>query len=129
MDGESFDRLGRMNLVGFGDGPKLATKLSMGTMSIALAGLSASLLLSGCGTPGAPQPPSLKLPELVNDLTAIRSGNVIILHWTMPKKTTDHVLVKGSVRVAICRREGKQSCQAAGEIAASAGNDGRFSDT
>ena len=129
MDGDCFDKLGRMNLVGFGDEKKLATKASMWTTGVALAGLSASLLLSGCGTPGAPQPPSLKLPELVNNLTAIRAGNIVTLHWTMPKKTTDHLLIKGSVRVGICRREGKQSCQAAGEIAAIAGTDSQFSDT
>ena len=60
--------------------------------TIALAGISGTLLLGGCGTPGAPQPPSLKLPERVTDLAASRFGNRVELHWTTPKKTTDHLL-------------------------------------
>ena len=72
--------------------------------------------LSGCGAPGAPQPPSLKLPERVTDLTAVRTGNSVTLHWTMPKKTTDHLMIKGAVRVTICRRETTGACVAAGEV-------------
>lgn len=63
-------------------------------------------ILTGCGTPGAPQPPSLHLPGRVEDLTARRSGNSVALHWTMPRKTTDHMLIKGSVPVVVCRGEG-----------------------
>ena len=39
-----------------------------------MAGLVAEVLLTGCGTPGAPQPPSLNLPDRVTDLAASRSG-------------------------------------------------------
>ena len=66
--------------------------------------------LTGCGTPGAPQPPSLKLPEPVNDLTAVRAGNSVTLGWTMPRKTTDHVPLKGPIPAAICWREGSGPC-------------------
>jgi hypothetical protein len=70
---------------------------------LAAAGLAASLLLAGCGTPAAPQPPSLKLPVPVADLAATRMGNQVTLHWTMPKKNTDKLLLKGNVPVFVCR--------------------------
>ena len=93
-----------------------------------LVTLSGTMMISGCGTPGAPQPPSLKLPEQVSDLSAVRTGNKVALRWTMPKKTTDHLLIKGPVRVGVCRREGKQSCASAGEVAADPGKVAQFND-
>jgi hypothetical protein len=71
---------------------------------LAAAGLAASLVLAGCGTPAAPQPPSLNLPVPVTDLDASRTGNHVTLTWTMPKKNTDKLLLKGSVPVYVCRR-------------------------
>jgi hypothetical protein len=50
-------------------------------IAIAFVGLAEAILLSGCGTPGAPQPPSLKLPERVTDLTAVRAGNSVVLNF------------------------------------------------
>jgi hypothetical protein len=76
--------------------------------------LAAGLVLSGCGTPGAPQPPSLNLPERVADLAATRAGNQVSLTWTMPKKNTDKLLLKGNVPVRICRKEGAGACEPAG---------------
>lgn len=70
--------------------------------------------LAGCGTPGAPQPPSLNLPDRVADLTAVRAGDRITLAWTMPKKNTDKLLLKGEIAVRVCRREGQQACEPAG---------------
>src|SRR5438105_8681665 len=53
-----------------------------------------SLALSaGCGTVGAPQPPSLHLPEPVRDLRASRKGDRVTLTWTQPTETTDHEAV------------------------------------
>jgi len=118
-----------MNLLGFENRPGLPGSLRGWPGLIALAGMGAAFLLSGCGTPGAPQPPSLKLPEQVTGLTAVRAGNMVTLHWTMPKKTTDRLLIKGPVRVAICRVEGQHSCQTAGEVAVDPGKEGQFSDT
>ena len=46
--------------------------------------------LSGCGSEGAPLPPSLDLPEPVQDLRATRKGDKITLTWTQPSQTTDH---------------------------------------
>ncbi len=50
-------------------------------------------LLSGCATPGAPQPPSLNIPAAVTDLKAERKGDVVTLTWTAPQETTDGALV------------------------------------
>ena len=62
--------------------------------------------LSGCGTPGAPQLPSLQLARPVEDLTATRMGNRVELDWTLPLKNTDRTLVKHIPETRICRREG-----------------------
>ena len=63
-------------------------------------------LVGGCGTPGAPQPPSLNLPQRVTDLAAVRTGNSVKLTWTMPVRNTDDLLLDGPVDVRICRAEG-----------------------
>ena len=60
-------------------------------------------LAAGCASPGPPQPPSLNLPEVVNDLTAERLGDVVHLHWTTPEMTTDRIEVKGAITAEICR--------------------------
>ena len=70
--------------------------------------------VTGCGTPAAPQPPSLKLPGLVSDLAAERAGNSVQLTWTMPRRTTDKLPIEGDVRVHICRKEASGPCVAAG---------------
>jgi hypothetical protein len=82
--------------------------------------------LAGCGTPGAPQPPSLKLPERVSDLAAVRAGNSVTLSWKMPRKTTDHLLIKGPVKVQVCRREGTGVCQPVGEVSFAPQVEGAF---
>jgi len=100
---------------------------------MAFAGFHVAFLLSGCGIPGAPQSPSLKLPERVTDLTAVRAGNSVVLNWTSPKKTTDHLLIQGSVKAAVCRRAGKGdgagSCVKAGEVSVAPGVIGEFRET
>jgi hypothetical protein len=74
-------------------------------------GLAAALTLAGCGTPGAPLPPSLKLPDPVVNLAAVRTGNEVALTWTMPKKNTDKLAIKGSIPVRVCRKEGSSACE------------------
>jgi hypothetical protein len=63
-------------------------------------------MLTGCGTPGAPQLPSLQLARPVDDLTASRKGNKVQLDWTLPRKNTDRTLVKNIPQSRICRRDG-----------------------
>jgi hypothetical protein len=99
------------------------------TGSAALCALAASILnLSGCGTPGAPQPPSLKLPALVTDLSAVRAGNQVTLTWTMPRRDTSKVALKGDVAVAICRQEASNPCISAGTGSGDPGSKGTFID-
>src|SRR5580704_2087087 len=69
------------------------------------------LMMAGCGLPSAPQPPSLKLPEPVTDLTAARYGDQVRLNWTMPKRTTDKVLLKEAQKAHICRRVETGPCE------------------
>lgn len=51
--------------------------------------LVACALLTNCGTEGAPQPPSLDLPQPVQDLRASRKADRVTLDWTQPSQTTD----------------------------------------
>jgi hypothetical protein len=100
-------------------------------LPVALAAALASGMLAGCGTPGMPQPPSLNLPQKASDLAASRAGNQVTLTWTMPKKNTDKLLLKGVVPARVCRREGANAaCDAAGaEISFAPGADGSFTET
>src|SRR5271157_730220 len=75
--------------------------------------------LLGCGTPGAPQLPSLQLARPVEDLTATRVGNRVELDWTLPRKNTDRTLVKRIPETRICRHEGvtlMSACAVVGEV-------------
>lgn len=68
--------------------------------------LSASafgLLLVSCASPGPPHPPSLRLPEVVTDLTAERVGDDVHLRWTTPQRTTDGLKMPLPLTAEICR--------------------------
>ena len=73
------------------------------------------LVAAGCAAPAAPVPPSLKLPTPVTDLTAARTGNEVHLHWTMPRRTTDKVLLKGAQQARICRKIEGSPCEVAAD--------------
>ena len=75
-------------------------------LSILAACLLAGILLTGCGTPGAPQLPSLQLARPVDDLTASRKGDKVQLDWTLPRKNNDRTLVKNIPQSRICRHDG-----------------------
>lgn len=62
-----------------------------------------ALALTGCGTPGAPLPPSLGIPKPVSDLEAIRKGNSVTLTWSAPTDTTDGSLVRKPGRMLVSR--------------------------
>ncbi len=84
--------------------------------------------LCGCGNPGSPLPPSLMLPEPVVDLSGARTGDTVALHWTMTRRTTDRVVLKGDQRVLVCRAVGAGACERAGELLVEAGKPAAFSD-
>jgi hypothetical protein len=92
--------------------------------------LGLGLSLSGCGMPGAPQPPSLNLPQPVVDLKAVRNGNQVDLQWTMPRRNTDQVLLKDPVQVRVCRADSPQaSCSLASTLFVHPAVGGSFQDT
>lgn len=69
----------------------------------ASASISLIALLSGCGTPGAPQPPSLNLAKPVDNLKAVRIDNQVVLTWTPPSVTTDGAAFRHSGPTKICQ--------------------------
>lgn len=71
--------------------------------SIAILCFVSILFLSACGTPGAPQPPSLELPRPVDDLAAARKGDRVILTWTPPERTTDKQNIDKPGVTHVCR--------------------------
>ena len=92
--------------------------------------LGTGLLLSGCGMPGAPLPPTLDLAVPVANLTATRAGEQVSLVWTMPKRNTDKLLLKDNVQVRVCRRDSvAHGCVVAGDLQLAPGADGAFSET
>lgn len=92
--------------------------------------LATGFVMSGCGLPGAPQPPSLNLPQKVADLTAERAGVQVSVEWTMPSRNTDKTLIKGDINVRVCRSEASAStCIAAGTVHLTPGKAGSFVET
>jgi len=88
-----------------------------------------AVALAGCGTPGAPQPPSLNLPDKVTDLAATRTGNQVSLTWTMPKRNTDKLLLKGDIAVQVCSQEEHAACVPAGKLQVAPRIAGAFKET
>lgn len=75
-------------------------------------------LLSSCGQPGAPQPPSLEMPRAVQDLSASRKGNQVTLHWTSPTRFTDGRIIRHAGETEICRATGTAPAAKCERIAA-----------
>jgi len=63
-----------------------------------------TLGLTACGTPGAPQPPSLGIPKPVGDLQAVRKGDQVTLTWSRPTDTTDGALVRKPGKMLLSRK-------------------------
>ena len=61
------------------------------------------LVLTGCGVPGIPRPPSLNLPQPVTDLRTVRKGDKVYLAWTVPTETTDGLKARHLGITRICR--------------------------
>ena len=110
---------------------RATSKLGWGARQAALTvALIAAMIVGGCGTPGTPLPPTLNLPDPVTNLTAVRTGNQVALAWTMPKKNTDKLLLKGTYVVRICRKDAAEDCTvAARNLTLAPGANGQFTDT
>jgi len=85
--------------------------------------------LAGCGMPGAPQPPSLNLPNRVTDLSAVRTGDQVALTWSMPKRNTDKMLLTANITARICRNQVVVApCAAVATLQLAPDSDGTFTD-
>lgn len=93
-----------------------------------LALLAPLLLLVGCGSPGAPLPPSLNLPTPVLNLSAGRVGNTVHLAWTMPMRTTDRVALQRPVPTQVCRAVENGPCANIGKLLLAPGGAGEYTD-
>ncbi len=107
------------------------SRCTLSGFAIALAAaLTGGIGLAGCGLPAAPQPPSLKLPAQVTDLSATRTGSQVSLTWTMPKRDTNKVLLKGKVATRVCRRGNTaEVCATVARLELGPGADGAFMET
>lgn len=75
--------------------------------SISLMALAAI----GCASPGPPRAPSLGLPQPVRDLSVIRTGDTVELHFTAPSDSTDKLPLRGGTVIGqICRQLPHQRC-------------------
>ncbi len=66
----------------------------LGRIAPAVCLASAVFALAGCGYPGEPLPPALNRPNRVVDLSAVERGEKIVIHFTLPAKTTEGLPVK-----------------------------------
>jgi len=71
--------------------------------SALLLALGAPLMFTVCATIGPPQPPSLELPKIPQDLRASRKGNRVTLTWTIPAMTTDRQTIRNLGPTQVCR--------------------------
>jgi hypothetical protein len=94
----------------------------------ALAILLCGWMISGCGTPAQPLPPTLKLPELVKDLSASRVGDTVHLKWTISHRSTDNVLLQRKVPYYIWRKPGTGKGELVGDSSSEAGEGAEFAD-
>ena len=60
-------------------------------------------LLTSCGSPGVPLPPSLELARPITDLHASRKGDEVYLTWTIPTQTTQRQNLRQGGVVDVCR--------------------------
>jgi hypothetical protein len=86
------------------------------------------LLLAGCGSPGAPQPPSLNLPTPVVNLSAARVGDSVHLAWTMPTRNTDRIALRHPIPTQVCRAVENGPCASIGKLLLAPGGAGEYTD-
>ena len=77
--------------------------------------ISTLLLLTACGAPGPPLPPSLELPQPVTDLRAARKGDKVALTWTGILHEQETPELRHAYRV-YRRQEGTTRDEIAGQI-------------
>jgi hypothetical protein len=106
----------------------LVSALRIASFAFALLTILVAGSAIGCGSPGAPGPPSLNLPTPVLNLSAVRIGQSVHLAWTMPTHTTDRIALQHPVKVQVCRGVEKSPCANVGSLSLEPGKDGAFKD-
>jgi hypothetical protein len=79
--------------------------------------LAATALLSSCGSPGVPLPPSLELAKPVTDLHAVRKGDKVFLTWSAPTLTSDRHNIQHPGPTEICRSVGLSMTECSNPVA------------
>jgi hypothetical protein len=87
------------------------------------------LSIMSCGSPGAPEPPSLYVPAPVDDLAAARIDDAVHLTWKTPTRTTDHLPLKHAVSMQICRAVETGPCTPVGTLTLAPGTGATYTDT
>jgi len=62
-----------------------------------------SSFVAGCASPGEPYERRAPIPQAVNDLTATRSGNDVVLAFALPNETADHRPLNHPLTIEIYR--------------------------
>lgn len=62
-----------------------------------------SFIIAGCASPGEPYERRPPVPQAVNDLTATRSGNDVVLSFTLPNEAMDHRPLSAPLTIEIYR--------------------------
>ncbi len=70
----------------------------------------------GCGTPGAPMPPSLGIPKPVTDLDAVRKGSTVTLSWSAPAETVDGELIRKPGKMTVSRTVAGSPSQSVADV-------------
>ena len=79
----------------------------------ALLACTAVVMLVACGVSRAPLPPSLHLPQPVQDLEASRKGDKVTLTWSVPQQSTDQEPLRAHLGVTrVCREIGRHRSSA-----------------
>ena len=65
--------------------------------------LLVSSFITGCASPGEPYERKPPVPQDVNDLTARRSGNDVLLSFTLPNEAVDHRPLSTPLTIEIYR--------------------------
>jgi hypothetical protein len=99
-------------------------KLLVSSLALVLA-----RTMTGCGSPAAPEPPSLNLAIPVANLSAARTGNTVHLAWTMPRRTTDRVVLRHAVTAEVCRATENAACTDLATLNLAPGAAGAYADT
>jgi hypothetical protein len=98
--------------------------------ALALAAITCgAAIITGCGMEAAPQPPSLKLPVPVSDLSASRNGDAVVLTWTIPRRDTSKVNLTGDITARICRQDAGAGCTNIATLTFAPGANATFNET